>query len=290
MTDHLKPLTVGDKLPTDKRTWNPLLELARKPNAQRPAFEKNKPVHRNAITFRFINETGYDLDRFNFIALGETWLDIESPEFEFGDPVLMGILPEWETPVACVLKPTIDGEPGEAMIAGVTQALVDVDDLEHEFAKPINGNYLNLQSTRYPTSIRILAKPDSIGDDSPCVIQLGYVEPTSIGWVQAPPQGIPAMTPEGNPGKVNCELLIRSPQSGPNVQEGQLVKTGEFVSVSNYEDEDAGVGGNGKVKIVKKGTTYIVLTWNCKPVGSATDFFELPLPTQNQNGGGGGAS
>jgi len=276
MSDPLRPRVAGDSFPTSRQTLNPILEVARKAvaNGPRVTSKPNRQQHRIPGAFRFKNETGETVGRYNWISIQETYYDpdqeTELDRFNIGQPVMIGIKPSRMLPIACVLRPARDDEPGLAMLVGTVQSTVQIHNENHGYARPINDDTTKLESTPHATTAQIIGKPNGTGEKS-CVISLGLVSP-SVAWVQAPSGGIPAATGSGS-GTAACEVLVRATTDGTDYSAGDFVRTGETIEVYHgFTGKSAGEEGDRRVQVTGHYDGAEVIGWSCENERAATDI------------------
>lgn len=86
-------------------------------------------------------------------------------------PILDGQTPSGsDVPIAITLQPARDGDTVQAVVVGVVPCKVDVQDTDHQFAVPTNGENAKLESAT-TGGVRILYKPAATGDQD-CLVQL----------------------------------------------------------------------------------------------------------------------
>jgi len=151
MPDPLRRVSKGD--PISAAAWNAILDVARsrREAARRFGFRPGEvPLSHQRTVIPIRNDSGYDVGRYGVLGItGGFPTPTENANGFKAGPILTGVRPEVGTHdgnFAILLEPIEDGKIGQACIAGVTVAAVDVTDADHARADIKDDDYDSLES------------------------------------------------------------------------------------------------------------------------------------------------
>jgi hypothetical protein len=187
-------VAAGQPFRPSARQWNDFVDAARtlQNSELNQGFDVDLPEH-SQTKILIKNESGAALRRFSIVALGEPWKtpDEDLPQFK-RQIVFRGVAPlydectEPKNPFAILLEPLQPGGVGEAVIAGVSVAQVNVVREFDPFAEVEPGNLTSLRSVPHGRT-RILWKEPGTGLKW-CVVRISdrprfaVFELPSRGW------------------------------------------------------------------------------------------------------------
>ena len=160
MTTQIHKVSPGDNLRIPSRAYNAFVDaaeanIARQYSLQRAALQRSTPAP-SIVSVR--NESGATRERFDLLGIGGIIIKPVDNLNEFCiAPRIIGAMPSEEHAgkFVVLLEPLVDGAIGRAIIDGVVQARVRMDDEEHMRAEIADGEASELLSSR-TGSVRLL--------------------------------------------------------------------------------------------------------------------------------------
>jgi hypothetical protein len=146
----LKKVQPGDALKIPASTFNTFIDAARDfQQRTRHLGQQATPTHRSAGIVLVRNESGYDRDRFDVLAVsGSVFTPSDLDAFK-NDVVLTGATPTAgrdDGKFVILQEPLEDGAIGRAVLSGVTPVRIDVANADHQFADVADNDATKLIS------------------------------------------------------------------------------------------------------------------------------------------------
>lgn len=136
----------------------------------------SKPSHsidRSSVTIS--NQTGSDLVRGNYVQLGDFELDARDPRKMWFEGDLYDETSEQR--IAIVTNAVKDGSRVKSVLIGIAVAVVDVTDIDHRFAEPVDGEYVLTSAAS--GDIEIIDTVTSTGEQECAVLLAASAGPSS---------------------------------------------------------------------------------------------------------------
>ena len=254
-------------------TWNDLVNRIERIETK---VINSNPQDQKLRELMVRNETGTNIPPFRIVKIGDPVVlpgqHAEDTGYKFQN-VFNGEATDAGTIVFGITQKGIPADigagskgVGQVITEGVSTALVNVTDMAHNFAKPSAATGV-LESTAETTSVQILYAQSA--SEHECKVLIGFCA-EGLRFAQAPAGGLPARV-SGVLGEAVCDVLISAPSAGTNYVVGELVKTGETITIQNYGSSVVADEGD---RIIQHDGTKIV-GYDCANSGDPNDFETL---------------
>jgi len=221
----------------------------------------------NPAIVKIKNDTGEDLERGHLVQLGDDELsNINHRKLWFESDLYDDTISK---PIALVRSAVKDGKRADAQLIGVCTAIVNVTDITHTHAEPVDGN--KVSDSAESGLIEILSVISSTGVQE-CIVQLGGAAASGLGTYGMVTSNIPAATQNGT---------AKTTTAGVQSTAGVVVMKRTTTGMAEDTDHGTVKGWNDVSKLEIRGSTTapLVLPGSVETIDGTKYFVVDSVPS-----------
>lgn len=160
-------VSVGQKIQIKAETWNTLVDVARAYRRDQPTVENPLGINADAgagLHCLIHNDTGIDLQVYSVLRLTNPVEDIDADPYNaFGGKAVRGTLPSAGNNSVAITQRSLEaGTFGLALFQGITPCKLFLNNASHEYARPVAGNEVYMETTADSGVAKIIWKSTTV--------------------------------------------------------------------------------------------------------------------------------